>query len=97
MVIAKGAEQGRRSAVIAAARPMGILDTSDVGPGVNGHSWFEIAQHCAAHKDRIYRDKDRDFVDSIFEQLVSRQPTTTPPQAKWLRDIFNQRFGGRIG
>ena len=35
----KGAEQGRRSAVIATARPMGILDTSGVGLGVNGHSW----------------------------------------------------------
>jgi hypothetical protein len=92
----KGAEQGRRSAVIATARPMGILDTSDVGPGVNGHSWFEIAQHCAAHKDRIYRDKDRDFIDSIFEQIAIRGRSPSPPQAKWLRDIFNQRFGGRI-
>ena len=91
-----GAEQGRRSAVIATARPMGILDTSDVGPGVNGHSWFEIAQHCAAHKDRIYRDKDRDFIDSIFEQIAIRGRSPSPPQAKWLRDIFNQRFGGGI-
>jgi hypothetical protein len=92
----KGAEQGRRSAVIATARPMGILDTSDVGPGVNGHSWFEIAQHCAAHKDRINRDKDRDFIDSIFEQMAIQGRSPSPRQAKWLRDIFNQRFGGRI-
>jgi hypothetical protein len=33
---ADGAEQGRRSAVIAAAMPMNMLDTSDIGPGVNG-------------------------------------------------------------
>ena len=66
----KGAEQGRRSAVIAAARPMGILDTSDVGPGVNGYGWFEIAQHCAANKHRVSRDKDRDFVESVYEQIA---------------------------
>ena len=92
----KGAEQGRRSAVIATARPMGIMDTSDIGPGVNGHGWFEIAQHCAAHKDWIYRDKDREFVDSVYEQIAFGRKSPTPPQAKWLRDIFNQRFGGRI-
>ena len=92
----KGAEQGRRSAVIAAAMPMGIIDTSDVGPGVNGYGWFEIAQHCAAHKDRIHRDKDARFRrDSVRADCRSRQ-IPTPPQAKWLRDIFNQRFGGRI-
>jgi hypothetical protein len=91
-----GAEQGRRSAVIATARPMGVMDTSDVGPGVNGHGWFEIAQHCAAHKDWIYRDKDRGFIDSVYEQMAFRGKPPTPPQAKWLRDIFNQRFGGRI-
>ena len=91
-----GAEQGRRSAMIAAAMPMGILDTGDIGSGVNGHGWFEIAQHCAAHKDWIYRDKDRDFIDSVYEQMAFRGKPPTPPQAKWLRDIFNQRFGGRI-
>ena len=92
----KGAEQGRRSAVIAAARPMGIMDTSDIGPGVNGHGWFEIAQHCAAHKDWIHRDKDREFVDSVYRADSASRQIPTPPQAKWLRDIFNQRFGGRI-
>ena len=92
----KGAEQGRRSAIIATARPMGIMDTSDIGPGVNGHDWFEIAQHCAANKDCIYRDKDRDFIDSVYEQMAFRGKPPTPPQAKWLRDIFKQRFGERI-
>jgi hypothetical protein len=92
----KGAEQGRRSAVIAAARPMSIMDTSDVGSGVNGHHWFEIVQHCATNRDRIHRDKDREFIDSIYEQIALHGRSPSPPQAKWLRDIFNQRFGGRI-
>jgi hypothetical protein len=93
---AEGTEQGRRSAVIAAAMPTGIMDTSDVGPGINGHSWFEVAQHCATNKHRINRDRDREFVDSIFDQLSFRHKPPSPPQAKWLQDIFNQRFGGRI-
>ena len=46
------------------------MDTSDIGPGVNGYGWFEIAQHCAAHKDWIYRDRDREFVDSVYEQIA---------------------------
>ena len=71
---------------------MGILDTSDVGPGVNGHSWFEIAQHCAAHKDRIYRDKDREFIDSIYRaDSLSRQiPIATAGKmaARYLQSAF---------
>lgn len=93
---ADGVEQGRRSAIIATAIPMGIIDSSDVGPGVNGHSWLEIAQYCADNKHRVFRDKDREFIDSIFEQLASSRRPISPPQAKWLRDIFKQRFAGRI-
>ena len=93
---ADGAEQGRRSAVIAAAMPMVMLDTSDIGPGVNGYSWLEIAHYCADNKHRVSRDRDREFIDSVFEQLASGRRPISPPQAKWLRDIFKQRFAGRI-
>ena len=78
-----GVDQGRRSAVIAAAMPMSIfgsIASSDVGPGINGHSWLEIAQYCATNKHRITRNKDRDFADSVFDQIASgRSPN--PPQA----------------
>ena len=93
---AVGAEQGRRSAVIAAAMPMGMIDTTDVGPGVNGYSWLEIAHYCADNKHFIARDREREFIDSVFEQLASSRRPISPPQAKWLRDIFKQRFAGRI-
>ena len=93
---ADGAEQGRRGAVIAAAMPMAMLDTSDVGPGVNGYTWLEIGHYCADNKHRVSRDRDREFIDSVFEQLTSGRRSISPPQAKWLRDIFKQRFAGRI-
>jgi hypothetical protein len=93
---ADGAEQGRRSAAISAAMPMAMLDTSDVGPGINGYSWLEIAHYCADNKHRLSRDRDREFIDSVFEQLTSAHRPISPPQAKWLRDIFKQRFAGRI-
>jgi flagellar biosynthesis/type III secretory pathway protein FliH len=93
---ANGAEQGRRSAVIAAAMPMAMLDTTDVGPGINGHNWLEILQHCATNKHRIFRDRDREFVDSALERVAVHGKPLTPPMAKWLTDIFNQRFAGRI-
>src|SRR4029077_8941132 len=81
---ADGAEQGRRSAVIAAAMPMNMLDTSDIGPGVNGYSWLEIAHYCADNKHRVFRDRDREFIESVFEQLTSGRPISAP-QAKWLQ------------
>ena len=93
---ADGIESGRRSAIIATAMPMGIIDSSDVGPGVNGHSWLEIAHYCADNKHRVSRDRDREFIDSVFEQLASGRRPISSPQAKWLRDIFKQRFAGRI-
>ncbi len=96
---ADGAEKGRRSAVIASAMPMtsfGSAAHSDVGPGINGYSWLDVAKHCADNKHRISRDKDKEFVDSVFEQIAYRQKAPSPPQAKWLGDIFKQRFAGRI-
>ena len=93
---AEGAEQGRRSAVIAAAMPMGIIDTSDVGPGVNGYDWFEIAQHLRGPQALIYRDKDARFCRTALRADSRSRQIPTPPQANWLRDMFNQSFGGRI-
>jgi hypothetical protein len=91
---AEGIEAGRRSAVIAAAMPMGIIDTSDVGPGVNGYGWLAIAQHCAANK-HLFSGKAVNFVEDIPGKIASfGRPT--PPQAKWLKDLFMQKFGGRI-
>jgi hypothetical protein len=93
---AEGAEQGRRSAVIAAAMPMSIADTSDVGSGVNGYSWLDVAKHCAENKHRINRDRDREFVDSALERMAVYHKPLTAPMAKWLGDNFNQRFAGTI-
>jgi len=36
-----------------------------------------------------------DFIESVAEQLEYR-PTPSPPQAKWLKDLFMRRFNGRI-
>jgi hypothetical protein len=91
---AEGADQGRRSAVIAAAMPMKIADTSDIGPGVNGYSWLEIAKHCALNR-HLFSGKEQGFIDDMPEKIV-KYGRPTPPQAKWLGDIFNKRFGGTI-
>ena len=64
---ADGAEQGRRSAVIAAAMPMGIIDTSNVGPGVNGYDWLQIAQHLAAH-EHMFSGQDARFCKGHAEE-----------------------------
>ena len=89
---AKGAEHGRRSAVIT-AQSVGVFATH-VDSGINSYSWQEIAQHCAANSS-LFHGKDLDFVESIAEQLTYRG-SPTPAQAKWLRDLFMRKFGGRI-
>ena len=89
---AKGAEHGRRSAVIS-AQPFGVFATH-VDSGINGYSWQQIAQHCATNSS-LFHGKDLDFVESIAEQLTYRG-SPTPAQAKWLRDLFMRKFGGRI-
>jgi hypothetical protein len=88
----KGAEHGRRGAVVA-AQPIGVFATH-VDSGINSYSWQEIAQHCTANNS-LFHGKDLDFVESIAEQLTYRSHPT-PAQAKWLRDLFMRKFGGRI-
>jgi hypothetical protein len=94
---ADGTEQGRRSAVIAAAMPVrtfAINGGGDVGPGVNGHSWLEIAQHCKANK-HLFSGKSLNFIEDMPEKIGSfGRPTLA--QAKWLKDLFIQKCGGRI-
>jgi len=91
-----GAEHGRRSAVLAVqpSRPWHEVGTASVDDGVNGYPWQQIAEHCALNK-HLFHGRDAEFVESIAEQLT-RFSTPTPKQAKWLRDLFMRKFGGRI-
>ena len=89
---ADGAEQGRRSAVIAAAKPMGIIDTSDVGSGINGYDWMQIAQHLAAH-EHMFSGKSLDFVREMPTK-IALYGDPSPRRANWLRDLFMQKAGG---
>jgi hypothetical protein len=84
---ADGSEHGRKSAILAGPS-IGTFST-----GVNGYSWREIANYCAANK-HLFHGRDCEFVESIAEQLQFR--AITPPQAKWLKDLFMRRFDGRI-
>ena len=64
------------------------------GNGMNGHSWSEIAQFMAAKPDRLREKFERGFTSGMVERLKRRGPT--PKEAACLRDIFQNRFGGRI-
>ena len=61
---------------------------------MNGHSWLEIAQFMAANPDRLNEKFEHGFVAGMVERLKRRGPTAK--EAACLRDIFNNRFGGRI-
>src|SRR5215471_12495510 len=89
---ADGSEHGRKSAIVTG--PSIGTFSAGVSSGVNGYSWQEIARHCAANK-HLFHGRDFDFIESIAEQLEYK-PTPSPPQAKWLKDLFMRRFGGRI-
>jgi hypothetical protein len=86
-----GSDHGRKSAIIAGPS-RGVFHGS-IGSGVNGYSWQEIAQHCAANK-HLFHGRDFDFIESIAEQVQYREPSA--PQAKWLKDLFMRRLNGRI-
>jgi hypothetical protein len=87
---ADGSEHGRKNAIIAAPS----IGTFNIGAGVNGYSWQQIAQHCLANK-HLFHGRDYEFIESVAEQLEYR-PTPSPPQAKWLKDLFMRGFNGRI-
>jgi hypothetical protein len=89
---ADGSEHGRKNAIVAAPS----IGTFSIGinSGVSGYSWQQIAQHCLANK-HLFHGRDYEFIESIAEQLEFR-PTPSPPQAKWLKDLFMRRFNGRI-
>ena len=87
---ADGSEHGRKNAIVAAPS----IGTFNIGAGVNGYSWQQIARHCLANK-HLFHGRDYEFIESVTEQLEYR-PTPSPPQAKWLKDLFMRRFDGRI-
>ena len=88
----EGSEHGRKSVIV--SDPSICRFNRGVDSGVNGYSWQEIAQHCAAKK-HFFHGRDFDFIESIAEQLDYRS-APSPAQAKWLKDLFMRRFGGRI-
>jgi hypothetical protein len=89
---ADGSDHGRKSAIVAGPS-IGIFN-SGIDSTVNGYSWRQIAQHCATNK-HLFHGRDFDFIESIAEQLEYRGAPTRA-QAKWLKDLFMRRFGGRI-
>ena len=90
---AKGAEHGRRSAVIA-AQPVGVFATS-VDSGVNGYSWQKIAAALRRQQAPVPRQGPR-FRREHRRANSPYRSSPTPAQAKWLRDLFMRKFGGRI-
>ena len=47
------------------------------------------------HIDDVHRDNARDFIRSVYRQVVIQQGEPTPRQAPWLKDLYIQ-LGGRI-
>jgi hypothetical protein len=87
-----GAEHGRNAVLAGASPRQGMMRiVSDVG--VNGYTWQEIAAHCLS-KLHLFIGREAEFVESIAEQVQYREPSE--PQAKWLRDLFLRKCGGRI-
>ena len=97
---ADGCEQGRRSAVIATAPSMGVFASrfsDDVGPGVNGYSWIDIARHCADNKYRLNRDKDREFVESVFDDADGASHDHAPGSNHGTGRLLPKHGAGNLG
>jgi hypothetical protein len=88
---AKGAEHGRLAVI--GAEPLADF-AACLDEGVNGYSWKQIAAHCAANK-HLFHGKALDFIEDMPAKLAAFH-SPTPAQAKWLRDLFMRKFGGRV-
>ncbi len=62
---------------------------------MNGYSWQQIAAHCVANK-HLFHGKDLEFRREYCRAARHYRRSPTPPQAKWLRDLFMRKFSGRI-
>ena len=90
---AKGAEHGRRSAVIA-AQPIGVFATAR-------RRWGERLQLAADRGSTAPPTSTCSTARTSISSRVCRatrdyRSNPTPAQAKWLRDLFMRKFGGRI-
>lgn len=93
---ADGSEQGRRSAVLATAQPAPWhLSNQNVDDGVNGYTWAQIADHCVSNLHRL-NDWEREFAGNVAASLPTYNNMPTAKQAVKLRQIFLNRFAGRI-
>ena len=54
-----------------------------------------MATFCMEHIDDVHRDNARDFIRSVYRQVVIQQREPTPRQGPWLKDLYIQ-LGGRI-
>lgn len=76
----RGVDAGRRAAT--QARPVTFRNVDDDGP-----PWHAIACECAAHRDRLRDQREKDFVADMV-RWTTRGGQPTEKQAKWLRSIY---------
>jgi cell shape-determining protein MreC len=60
---------------------------------VSGSKQEEMVRYCEKHKLKLGQ-KERGFVESIYQRYTAQQKPLTPPQLKWLKDIY-LRLGGK--
>ena len=92
---AKQVEQKPTAPPVApASRPGMFTEFDDVGYGLNGFSWVEIAQHCADHPEKL-NDWEREHMPDIAANVTSYGGPTWK-QANVLARVFRYRFQARI-
>ena len=77
--------------MIAAARRSASSTPASIA-GVNGYSWQQIAAALRGQQASVSTARDLEFIESVAEQLEYSGPVPTPPQAKWLRDLFMRKI-----
>ena len=86
------AEQRHRAVAVVAS-----LADGEVGDGINGYSWREIAGHCLANRQRIRSRWESDrFIPSVAERLANPHYKLSDKEAPILRRIFQTWFSGKI-
>jgi len=79
-----GLEEGKK--VVYRGNPFeDVLDNSDEESKVI---------YCDKHKSRLKSENEKDFVESCLARVRVYHKALTPPQLKWINDIY-KRLGGK--
>jgi len=68
-------------------------DIADIDDAIFGKTDDYKVKYCNTHKDKLKKQREKEFIDNMVNWTTVRQKPLTEPQKKWINDIYS-RLGG---